>query len=384
MGLDISGYDWGWWLDDVMLYNCGTPPANDNFATPTTISVPDGLTQSNGAASLEPVEQKGTCEGAANIKNTLWYRYPATVNQKVTFSVTNPLTSAVVKGISVWTGSALGTLTQVGCGTPGVNASTVVNTANGTTYYIRVGTKNGVSDTLTLQAAVSPANDDFANAIAINTGFDPFAVTLDVAGASLETGEPVATCGGAAFRTVWYKYVSLGNASLNINTDLSTYDTVLSVWKGAGLGALTQVASGCHDDISVVVKTSALTLTTTPGAVYYIRVGSKGGSSTSLHFNAAVISTASTAPLRNFFTTATPTLTWNRVTGATKYEIQVSQSTTFTPLVFPIVSVPSSQLSLTLSANPLVEGVYYWRVRAIKGATVGAWTVYDGFIVDLP
>src|SRR6185436_12060947 len=105
---------------------------------------------------------------------------------------------------------SLGTLAQVGCGT-GANAAARVDVANGT-YYIRVGTANGINDNFTVQAAVSPANDDFTNALAINIGFVPFTHTNDVIGASLETGDPVATCGGiSTFRSVWYQYMSLAN-----------------------------------------------------------------------------------------------------------------------------------------------------------------------------
>ncbi len=220
----------------------GTTPTNDNFANSIIIPKPPYTnTLSNAVATLENLEQKGACEGTTNITKTIWYQYTALGTESVTFTVSG---SAVVKGLSIWTGSSLGNLTQVGCAT-GANASVSMTTIYGTTYYIRLGSSNGVSSALTLQV-------------------------------------------------------------------------------------------------------------TAPHG----------------------------APLRNSFVTQPPTLTWNRVTNATRYEIQVSKLSTFTTSVFPIASVPAGQLFFT--TPQLAKGVYYWRVRAIRGTAVGAWSAFDSFVVQGP
>jgi subtilisin family serine protease len=89
-------------------------------------------------------------------------------------------------------------------------------------------------------------------------------------------------------------------------------------------------------------------------------------------------------PLRNYFTTLTPTLTWNRVTNAIRYELQVSLFNTFPGATIYHID---SGLSLTLP-DPLVDAhVYYWRVRACTTAaetSCGAWTLPDTFVVDVP
>ena len=95
-------------------------------------------------------------------------------------------------------------------------------------------------------------------------------------------------------------------------------------------------------------------------------------------FNASVASTEGGPPLRNYFTTATPTLTWNRVIGTTQYAVQVSKSPLFTVLAYS-ATIPASQLSVT--TDPLAEGVYYWRASANNGVT---WSAVDSFVVDLP
>jgi hypothetical protein len=217
------------------------------------------------------------------------------------------------------------------------------------------------------------------NAAVIPNDFSAFSPVLDVAGASTEFGEPTATCGGAPFRTVWYKYVALSNTTLSLSTAGSTYDTVLSAWTGNSVSTLKQVASGCNDN-APTLTTSVLNLTMAPGAVYYIRVSSKGGSLTNLNFSATSASVAGTAPIRDYFTTATPTLTWNRITTATGYDIQVAKNSSFAAasIVFTGSTEPDV---LSIVTDPLPEGVYYFRVKAKPSAT---WSGFDIFVVDLP
>ncbi len=362
----------------LILKVAGIPPDNDDFSNSITIaSLPYSNPQTTESATVQNSEQAASCEGSANIKNTVWYSYTAVANQRVSFSVTG---SRVVNGISVWTGSTLGGLTEVGCGI-GMDTSAKADATNGTLYYIRIGSSNGVNSNFTVQADVAPANDDFANAItidAISTGFAPFNDTQNVVGAGIETNEPAATCGAIpAFRTVWYTYTALDQHTMLLDTTGSDYDTTLSVWTGSGPGSLTQV--GCNDNNGALL-TSALTMNTTLGMTYFIRVSSNSGTDGNLKFNALIATVANAAPLRNYYTTATPTLTWSRVSGATQYMIQVSKSAIFNPLVYPAVIVPANQLSLMTAALP-GEGVYYWRVSANNGVT---WSVVERFIVDLP
>jgi hypothetical protein len=380
--LDINGFSIGWVVDDVMMYNCGAPPANDNFAAASTVTLAGApasysITGSNAGASLEVLEHAASCEGAFNIGSTVWYKYTATADQNLTFSLTG---SSLIKSLSIWTGGTLGLEDEVACSPPAINTAVSLTVNNGTTYYIRVGSASAIGGSFTLQVGPPPTNDAFANAIDITNGFQPYANTSDVIGATIETGDPISTCAGVPnFRTVWFKYLSLGNNTLSLNTTGSGYDTVLSVWAGTGLGSLFQL--GCNDNTSIAVTTSSLTLNTLPGGLYYIRVASRGGTLTDLHFNMSVASVTGSAPLRNYFSTATPTLTWNRVTDATQYEIQISKTNTFATLVGTTTLVPSSQLSYQTPS--LEEGFYYYRVRALRGAIVTAWST-DSFTIDLP
>ncbi|MBZ0283743.1 MAG: PQQ-binding-like beta-propeller repeat protein [Anaerolineae bacterium] len=98
-------------------------------------------------------------------------------------------------------------------------------------------------------------------------------------------------------------------------------------------------------------------------------------------FESPLLHPSDAAPPLNYYTTATPTLTWGRVSWATGYEIQVSLSMAFTePLNF---TTAADELSVT--TTPLQSGTYYWRVYAKKSdGTPGLWSAIESFVVDIP
>lgn len=83
-------------------------------------------------------------------------------------------------------------------------------------------------------------------------------------------------------------------------------------------------------------------------------------------------------PQRNYVTTQPITLTWNPVTWAVRYQVQVDVSTAFTAPIMD-ASMPELQLST------LDPGTYFWHVRAIRAnSTPGAWSRIESFTVGLP
>lgn len=86
---------------------------------------------------------------------------------------------------------------------------------------------------------------------------------------------------------------------------------------------------------------------------------------------------ADAMPNRNVYLTDRPTLTWGGVTWAVSYEIEVSTTPTFTGIPTHFSTVAQVQ------TNTLADGMYYWRVRAVRlNNTTGAWSVMDSFVVD--
>jgi len=137
--------------------------------------------------------------------------------------------------------------------------------------------------------------------------------------------------------------------------------------------------------------------TSLPLGKYYWQVRAVGNSTVGNSGWSAVRSftigvTNNVAPVRNYFTTATPVLTWNRLSWATGYEVEVSTSSSFTGTpVFTYQTLDPSLLSVTVIdpvtlPTGLGEGIYYWRVRGRKpdGTWSTTWSASDSFVVDLP
>lgn len=97
-----------------------------------------------------------------------------------------------------------------------------------------------------------------------------------------------------------------------------------------------------------------------------------------------ICSPPNAAPHRNLFTISTPTLTWNRLTWAAGYEVEISRSASSgTQLPFSPLSVSGNVGEITLPS--LSNAIYYWRVRARRAdGTFGGWSVYDSFVIDVP
>lgn len=126
--------------------------------------------------------------------------------------------------------------------------------------------------------AAAPANDDFAAATDLS-GFDPAAGTIrgtNVA-ASKEVGEPD-HAGNPGGRSVWYTWTAPGDGSVpnvSFTTGFTEVDTLLAVYTGVAVGALTEVAS--NDDAPGLGTGSAVSFATTPGEVYHVAVDGFGG-----------------------------------------------------------------------------------------------------------
>ncbi|HEX2905234.1 MAG TPA: choice-of-anchor Q domain-containing protein, partial [Phototrophicaceae bacterium] len=91
---------------------------------------------------------------------------------------------------------------------------------------------------------------------------------------------------------------------------------------------------------------------------------------------------------KNFFLTSTPILTWNPVSWATGYTLQISDSPTFGVSGYNYTAdVGANSRSYTIPSDPpLAEDItYYWRVCAKRNATTcGGWSTVESFVIDAP
>jgi len=128
-----------------------------------------------------------------------------------------------------------------------------------------------------------PPNDPFAGAITI-VG-NPFTDSKDTTTATTDVGTPQPTptvgCpssfgypGSGFFKSIWYRITPAANLTATVDTVGTVYDSVLSVYSGVALGALTQV--DCDDDSAAPAGAggaSRLTnLALSAGVTYYFMV----------------------------------------------------------------------------------------------------------------
>jgi hypothetical protein len=135
--------------------------------------------------------------------------------------------------------------------------------------------------------AAAPTNDNFANAIVLSGAVDSRSGDTNV-DATLETGEDPTVADRSGGKSVWYSWTAPLTGMVVIDTATSGFDTLLGVYTGNAVNALTPVAS--NDDVKTTVLTSRVRFPATTGAVYRIRVdGFEGDAGTiNLHVHQAL------------------------------------------------------------------------------------------------
>ena len=123
------------------------------------------------------------------------------------------------------------------------------------------------------------SNDHFQSAASI-TG-QTKSITWNSNNASKESNEPN-HAGNSGGKSVWWKWTATKSGLLTIDTEGTTFDTVLAVYTGNQVSQLTENAS---DDDSGTALLSSLTLPTTAGTTYFIAVDGYNGDSGSLQLN---------------------------------------------------------------------------------------------------
>jgi hypothetical protein len=248
-----------------------TAPSNDNFANAIALTGtdPSRSDDTNVGATLEPGEDVSVAGSPAGA--SVWYSWTAPATGMV---VINTATSGFDTLLGIYTGTALDALTVVASND---DISTLVLTSRvrflaqtGTVYRIRVDGYTGATGTINLQVhqALPPSNDDFSDAVVLSTQTaSSIGDTND--GATLETGEVDTVAGAAAGASVWYRWTAPVTGYVTIDTASSTFDTLLGVYTGAAVNALTEVVS--NDDVKFP-PTSLVRFFASASTDYWIKV----------------------------------------------------------------------------------------------------------------
>ncbi len=164
----------------------------------------------------------------------------------------------------------------------GQTVDAVMNSMISNTYSLTADDIAGVQS-LYGAPGVTPGNDNFANATTITLSGNSAQLSGTSVGATKEPGEP-GHANEPGGHSVWWNWTATSNGTVTVDTAGSNFDTLLGVYTGTLVSALTTVAS--NDDVDPgVIRTSALTFAATSGTTYYIAVDGWGADSGSVVLN---------------------------------------------------------------------------------------------------
>ena len=200
------------------------------------------------------------------------------------------------------------------------------------------------SGVLTITAALPPANDDFANAIAVACGDvvsgDTSYATMDESDATVG----ITTNADIDSPNVWYSFMGTGDivtASTCMNTD---FDTELFVFTGTS-GSLVAVAAGYDECTSAFNYAAETTFTSVAGTQYYIAI--EGYNATSI--GAFELAITCEAPPTCTNATATYTVVSDcETSGGFNIEVDITDMGTATDITVTDGSVAQTATSATM------------------------------------
>jgi hypothetical protein len=97
-----------------------------------------------------------------------------------------------------------------------------------------------------------------------------------------------------------------------------------------------------------------------------------------------LLSSGTSAPVLNQFSSVMVQLNWVGVSWANAYEIQVDNNSTFNSLEYDEQDIPRNYENWVVGPLP-ADGLYYWRIRARKDDnTWGTWSKTQTFYVNVP
>ena len=245
-------------------------PFNDDFAQRARLVGDNFLVRSsNTGATAEAGEPVAS---ASNGGTSLWWEWTPTTTAAVRLSTTGSTYDTV---LSVYTGTAVASLTPITANdNDGANLTSRIDfTAQASvTYQISVDGKNAASGLTLLNLGTVPANDAFANPVALAGLSD--GVTATNANCTKETGEPriLNFAGGTS---LWYRWTAPRSGRFQFAAVSNDFDPLLAVYTGSALASLTLVASNDNSGPANSQTSSLCPVEVVAGLTYLITVDSK-------------------------------------------------------------------------------------------------------------
>jgi peroxiredoxin len=237
----------GTWLPGVVAAQAAPP--NDAFANRIPLTgAPVSTTGSNVEATKEPWEPDHAFDPGGK---SVWWSWRAPATGGATLTTTGSDFDTL---LAVYTGDSLASLVLVDANDEDpesfLTSRVTFNAAAGVTYQIAVdGYQSDLNDVacgnINLSIALGPliappANDAFAAAIVIDGSTNAW--TVSNLGASHEPAEPM-HAGLAGGKSVWWSWTAPTSDLVTFSARGNSFYTLLAIYTGTSVGALTCVAS---------------------------------------------------------------------------------------------------------------------------------------------
>ncbi len=257
----------------IAIGNPNAAPLNNNFANAQTLL---GGFASVPGNNVNATKEAGEPNHAGNAGgHSVWYQWTALSTKSVTIDT---IGSSFNTLLAVYTGTSVGALTLVASNDdlgPGTFQSRVNFSATaGTVYRIAVDGANGAAGNLILTLNQTIGNDNFAFCEFV--GGVSGVVYGSNAGATRESGEPN-HAGNAGGASIWYCWTAPISGQVTFDTTGSTFDTLLAVYTGSSVNALTSIASNDNIDSANSNLQSRVTFNATGLTMYHIAIDGANG-----------------------------------------------------------------------------------------------------------
>lgn len=276
-------------VDTVRSAGIGVIAATGNSGNATGISMPACLsnTISVGATSAEP----GTQDRFAAFSNSSSELDLLAPGISINSSAPNNA-MASLGGTSMAAPHVAGAWAVLKQAAPSASIDTILNALKNTGIPLTDPRNSIVTPRIQVEAAAAalsgssvspPLNDLQTNAAIIPV--QPFFAHLLTRSSTDQAGLPALTggCSGVTIgKDVWYRYNATTVETLTLQTQGSSFDTIIAVWTGF---PGTPTLAACNDNIVAGNTQSRLTFMTTAGTNYFIQVGGKSGANGLLRFD---------------------------------------------------------------------------------------------------
>jgi len=266
----------------ITIGNSSSPPLNDNFANAQTLL---GTSPSVSGLNLNATKQSNEPNHAGNAGGkSVWYNWTAPSTKAVTIDTVGSSFNTL---LGVYTGSMVGNLSPVASNDdiiPAGNLQSRVtfNATAGTVYRIAVDGFDAASGNLVVTVNQTVANDNFSACIFIGGVLG--SISGSDVGATKEANEPNHG-GNAGGHSTWYCWTAPIAGTVTFDTTGSTFNTLLGVYTGNSVGALTTIASNDDIDAANTNVQSRVTFDAVGLTMYRIAVDGFNGDSGNTFLN---------------------------------------------------------------------------------------------------